>query len=463
MQLNLLHVHSTAIGYGRLGVYLADELRKQGVTVHDHLPSPAEDMSAQRLDDHLNEGKSAGISNVACWVSVPTHARGWWKDQTACLFSMWEATVLPESFRETLHEFDTVIVPSLQNLELFGQYHDNVRFVPLGVDPDRWHYQPRQDPSPFFNFLIGGSGTRKGTDLAYRAFKTVFGEDGSWPNDGPIPRLIMKSPRGESDKPRHDRVTQVAGRIEDAEEVALYGAAHCYLQPSRGEGFGLQPLQAIAQGLPTILTDAHGHESFAHLGVGISAELAKSAYFIYGDAGDWWEPSFDELCEAMEDVYLRYDKHLERAEVSAETVAKEWTWADTTRKFLDAVGRDRLGPYEGRAEWYETQRRRYLVITNKDWTCDIAGITYHFKAGEEYWELADVKRILFEAGLLAPSCLHDYGKDGRADGTFDTGLTEEQAAKIDRYTAAHEHCPSCGQRLNSRPTKSDELFAEAEA
>ena len=40
------------------------------------------------------------------------------------------------------------------------------------------------------------------------------------------------------------------------QEVDLFAEAHCYLAPSKGEGWGLCPHQAIAQGCPTVLTDA---------------------------------------------------------------------------------------------------------------------------------------------------------------------------------------------------------------
>ena len=65
----------------------------------------------------------------------------------------------------------------------------------------------------------------------------------------------------------------------DSEELDLYRSCHAYLQPSRGEGFGLQPLQALALGRPTILTNAHGHASFAHLGIPLDSTMQKAAYF----------------------------------------------------------------------------------------------------------------------------------------------------------------------------------------
>lgn len=455
----LQYVHSKTIGYGRLGVYLAEALQELGVDVYDGLESPR-----GTSDDRTY--KQGGHSNVVSWVSVPTHARGWWKGQYAVMFTMWEATFLPESFRETMHAFDLIVVPSDHNQELFSQYHDNVKTVYLGVDPEQWNFVPRTAPTRDFNFLIAGSGKRKGTDLAYRAFRKLWPTEGSW-GSGPIPHLIMKNPRGEQFY--GPRIEVIGGRIPAPQEVDLYARSHCYLQPSRGEGFGLQPLQALAQGLPTILTNAHGHTSFAHLGHGLDATYSQSQYFIYGDAGDWWEPSFDQLCEYMEYVYSNYDVACAKAADAASVIAERFTWKNVAQNFIDAIGPERLtqeftGPYE----WYEPDLKRYLVVTNKDWAADIGGTHFQFRQGQHYWEKSDVKRILFEADLLDPVCIQttrpsETTLDGvrtEWDTQYDTGLTEDQLKKVPDYSAAHSSCQLCGQKLGSKPTRADEIFAE---
>ena len=444
MELNLLFVHGESIGYGRYGVFLARELERMGVEVYDHLPGTEQDPRAE----HLNKGRNSKVCETVAWISVPTHARGWWKGQRPVISTMWESARLPESFRETLHEFETVIVPSRQNVDLFSQYHDNVKFVPLGVDPDDWHFVPRREPGATFDFLIGGSGPRKGTDLAHKAFRKLWGKEGSW-GSGPVPQLLMKNPKSE---PFHgDRVHVIGGRLPAQDEIDLYASALCYLQPSRGEGFGLQPLQAIAQGMPTILTGAHGHDAFAHLGLPIGYTMAEASYFIYGDAGLWWEPSLDDLCDRMKWVYDNYETACAQAERSAATVADSLTWAHTARAFVDAVGPENLGGHTGPGEWYEPQAKRYLVMVNQRFVCDIAGTTFAFTPGRQYWELADVKRILMEGGILDPACLNE-----------DDGLTQRQVDRIPGYTAAHAHCPTCHQRLGGK-TRSDEIFEELEA
>lgn len=448
-ELNLLYVHSEAMGYGRLGVKLAEALTGVGVEVFDHLPQLDENPD----DNNLWNGHKSGVSNVACWISTPSHARGWYKDQSPALYSMWEATRLPESFREGMHNFERIIVPSEQNVELFSRYHPHVEYVPLGIDPDTWFFKPRRPVENEFRFLIGGSGKRKGTDLARKAYRRAFPSANDWTGDGPAPVLVMKSPRGVENYGPGIRV--VSGKISAQAEVDLYADAHCYLQPSRGEGFGLQPLQAIAQGLPTILTNAHGHASFAHLGFPVGATMAPSDYFIYGDAGEWWEPNLDELVDQMRWVYDNYSAACEFAARSARTVAEEWTWRHTAEKFLDALGRDRLTSYEGPREWVEPKLARFKVMVWEPWTADIGGLMYRFEPGVEYWEPADVKRILFEANLLDPACLETGGKD-------DLGLVETQVELVEQYTAAHSYCPTCQQKLGSGFTKADEIYQELE-
>lgn len=438
MNLNLFYVHSDSMGYGRMGVGLAKALQKSGVTVYDSMPMPSEFKKAHEFNPDAVEG----LSHVVCWASVPSHMHGYWEGQYRAVLTMWEAQRLPESFRETLPEFDLVMVPSHHNVELFSRYHDNVKFVPLGVDPAQWHYIPRT-PSSEFRFLIGGTGARKGTDLAYRAFMALWGKPGSW-GSGPTPYLTMKSPKGgEFSGPR---VEVVSGRISSEAEVDLYAGAHCYLQPSRGEGFGLQPLQALAQGCPTVLTAAHGHDAFAHLGLGVSATPAKSSYFIYGDAGDWWEPDFDELCDHMRWVYDHYEQATDEAKSAAAVVANEFTWANTAARFVDAVGADRLAtPHRGGGAWHEPVRLRYEVMVNRPWYCEIGGRAFKFEPGESYWELADVKRVLWEAGLLDERCVQGD----------DTGLHPDQLERAASATQAY--CGSCGQRLGSQPTRADDL------
>lgn len=436
-QINAQFVHSRSLGYGRMGVDLTAALAARGVAVYDHLPMPGVETP---------EGRIAKRTNAVCWMSTPSHAVGWWKGMHTSLLTMFESDTLPESFRQSLDEFDQIIVPSYQNLELFGAYHDRVTMIPLGVDPIQWAYVPRKEPGQFFNFLTAGSGSRKGTDLTFKAFQKVFA---TWPKDGPIPRLIMKNPRNEPFIA--DNVEIIPGRVTDAEEIAIYARAHAYVQPSRGEGFGLQPLQAIAQGIPTILTAAHGHDSFAHLGYGLDATKSKADYFIFGDAGEWWEPNFDQLCEYMAYLYLNWEEAFALAEKNSKTALEDFTWDKMAERFIDCLGDALDVEYSGSGEWYTPSLRRYRLRVRMPWLADMAGVSHYFEPGRDYWETADVKRILFEASVLDPECLDDEG------------LLPSQVERIPDYTATRSFCPTCNTRLGTGERRSDVILADRQS
>lgn len=448
MELNLSHTppsHGSdagAIGYSRYGVQLHRALLEAGVKVFDQ-PTP----------DTPGE-----ITNTVCWVSVPSHAQGWWGHQYTIMSTMWETMFLPPGFRDNLHHFDAVVVPCEQNRELFSTYHPNVHKIRLGIDPGVWDYVPRNPDSMFFTFLCGGSGARKGVDLAVQAFKKVFG--GHKPGSGRIPRLVLKNPKGEAEVNGIDLygpgIEMVSGRLTDQEEVGLYATADCYLQPSRGEGFGLQPLQAMAQGCPTILTDASGQAEFANLAYPIGAGPERAAYFLYGEAGDWWAPNLYELCDQMERVYDDPEVAYKTAEVTSRHVRSEFTWARTAQEFRRVFADQLSAPRQAPHAWYVPELRRYLVRVNRHITANVSGTAYRFEPGRDYYEVADIKRLMFEAGALEPSCF-----DVAAGSEIDTGLTVEQAGKIPEYSASMAWCPTCLQQLGSRPTRGDVMYDEA--
>ncbi len=445
-ELNVSYLHNSNIGYGAMGVALVDALKGLGIDVYDGLPGNGD------LDI---DKKNAKITRDVLFMSVPTHVNGWWKNQRSHLLTMWEATELPETLREQLHHFDTILVPSRQNLELYSRYHSNVKFVPLGVDGERWCWEPRRTDDIFFNFLIGGSGTRKGVDLAFRAF-TELRDEGVF--NERIPRLIMKNPKGEAYQDRDVEV--VSGYLSPEDEVALYASAHCYLQPSRGEGWGLQPLQALAQGLPTILTRAHGHEAFSHFGRALSSRLVPAEYMtIYGDPGNWWEPDFDEMKHYMRRIYTNYSREVERAKWYSETVRKTFSWTNSAMDIIDAIGgrsqlHERFDDEATPGEWFTPDPKLYRVITTRNWKADIGGVTYLFEKGKEYFKPADVKRILFELKVLDTDCVD--GSDGLTASQLETlGRLGEDEQRDDLDGTCH----ACGQALDVETRDDQRLLA----
>jgi glycosyltransferase involved in cell wall biosynthesis len=140
--------------------------------------------------------------------------------------------------------------------------------------------------SPYI-FNIGGFDTRKNLPLLIEAFAAALPRlDASI---GPVSLVIAGAPH--SDNPTifpliepvirrlgvADRVNLV-GRVRAAEKLALYQGAAVYCTPSLYEGFGLTPLEAMACGVPTIVSDrASLPEVVGDAGVIVPATVAAVA------------------------------------------------------------------------------------------------------------------------------------------------------------------------------------------
>jgi hypothetical protein len=165
----------------------------------------------------------------------------------------------------------------------------------------------------------------------------------------------------------------------------------------------------------------------------------------------------------MEDAYLNYEKAVFRARVNAEVVGREFTWDNTATKYLDAIGRENLElPDVEPVDWVEPVARRYLVRVNSPRFFEVGGLQYILEPGRDYWEPADVKRVLYDGGHLDLSCLpqnllvNEGGDKDPQLTELESGLTPKQLEGLGEYSGAHSRCPTCTQLLNSNlPTMED--------
>ncbi len=320
----------------------------------------------------------------------PNLIKGWTTGQNPALLTMWETNWLPPQFSEYLHLFDTVVVPSMHNWELFSQFHDNVRVIPLGVDRDVWYPKARPENKKF-KILCGGSEWyRKGLDVVLKVFLEMNLPDAelhikivppylSAPDNLVYPNVVV-----------HDKWMTVEA------EADLVRSADCFISVSRGEGFGLMPLQAISAGVPTILSDAHGHREFSDLATHrIPTRSVPTNEGVWQNMGDWDEPDFDALCDALKDLHENHKRYRQQAETHAgETSAFNWnTAADQLLQVVKPTGNRVTGKWKALEPECEIEVKKRVQA-------DIGGHRVELAPGVKHRVVLNVRDVLKAAGLL---------------------------------------------------------------
>ncbi|MGI9098599.1 MAG: glycosyltransferase family 4 protein [Solirubrobacteraceae bacterium] len=138
--------------------------------------------------------------------------------------------------------------------ERFGLTDERVAVAPLGVDPS---FSPGPGGAPGIDgpylLAVGTLQPRKDLETALTAFERCA--------DAGVPHaLVVAGARGWRDEPTMARLRasshagriHLLGHVDDAALVRALRGADALLFPSRHEGFGLPPLEAMACGSPVL-------------------------------------------------------------------------------------------------------------------------------------------------------------------------------------------------------------------
>jgi glycosyltransferase involved in cell wall biosynthesis len=142
--------------------------------------------------------------------------------------------------------------------------------------------------------------------------------------------------------------------------AGLYAACDCAVQPYRGEGFALPVVEAMACGLPVIVTGAgpatdYVSEETAYLVPARRVELSGGRIGEIETVGrPWlWEPDVGELSDRMRRVASDPASARARGEAAARSIRGRFTWAHAAGAVaarLDALRKsDVRRPAGGRA------------------------------------------------------------------------------------------------------------------
>jgi glycosyltransferase involved in cell wall biosynthesis len=152
-----------------------------------------------------------------------------------------------------------------------GANQDHIDVIPNAVDLRQYEtIQHAKAATPTLLF-IGQLVPRKGWDLAIHALPLIRAQI-------PAIKLIMVTHNTSqlqqleqlaNELQVHDAI-EIRTKVDEAEKVKLLQQAHVLVAPSRYEGFGIPPIEAMAAGCGVVTTDcAAGNEVVTHEQTGL--------------------------------------------------------------------------------------------------------------------------------------------------------------------------------------------------
>lgn len=306
-------------GYGIASLNMARQLENQGIKVSYNF-----------------SGQTIGLLFHAPYsiLRVPTPYR--------IVYTMFESTKIPASWHDYLAAADKILVPSRWCQKVFKEGGFDSEVVPLGYDDTFFKFKQREIKRKLrknFVFLhYNAFNVRKGFLELVQAFREEF--DQSEPVEiwfkthlakPPIPFVPTVYPN----------IKVITGEVPEFKLAELCHQADCFVFPSRGEGFGQTPLEAMATGLPVIVPNAHGISEYFNSDCMYEVEVEKMDKAVYKrykneDVGQMYVSSVKHLRQQMRYVYEHQEEALEKGKKAAE-YAKNYTYQKMATRLKDTI------------------------------------------------------------------------------------------------------------------------------
>lgn len=263
------------------------------------------------------------------------------------LYTMFESSKIPEDWIEILKLADMVLVPSKWCQKVFADSGIKTRVVPLGYNDKIFRFIPRPIRKPFTFLHYDAFNTRKGHFEVFNAFNKAF-------EGNPDVRMIFKTTREAISVPIspsvYPNIEVIYGDVPQNELYTIMERSDAFVFPSRGEGFGLTPLEAMATGLPTIVPNAHGITEYFDERYMIECKVAGPSVPIYRrltDVGEMVKVDEDDLAEKMKWIIDNPVEAMEIGQKASEYV-KQWTYDKTALELKAIIDEIKSNPLPAR-------------------------------------------------------------------------------------------------------------------
>ncbi|CDK30746.1 glycosyltransferase [Candidatus Babela massiliensis] len=245
-------------------------------------------------------------------------------------YTMTESYKINPDWVYTLNKyFDAVVVPAPFLVKAHQQAGVKIPIfvLPILMDLDNYLLSPikTQKNTPFtFGISAGfGNNHNKNQKMLIKGFIRKF-------KDNQNVRLKIRGAGG--DKEEIEAIKNLIARknatnislevkpLSPQENFDFMKSLDCYVLVSKGEGFSLTPREALALGIPCILSNNTAHEVICQ------TDYIKSVKDL----------TIDNVALAVEEVYNNYEQYLLKAQQAREWV-KQYTYQNLEQKYINLI------------------------------------------------------------------------------------------------------------------------------
>ncbi|KIC71402.1 glycosyltransferase family 4 protein [Candidatus Protochlamydia amoebophila] len=274
------------------------------------------------------------------------------------LMQPWEYGYIPLEWVENIKKVDEVWVPTYFVKREFvesGVPESKVVVIPNGVDC--LTFNPQIEPFPLktnkkFKFLfLGGTIYRKGPDLLLTSYLKTFTNFDDvclvvkdvGVKEAYAGQTYEKMFKEFQNNPNAPEIIYLDENLTANQIASIYKACDCLVHPYRGEGFGLPVLEAMACGLPVLVTKGGATDDFVTNAYGwLIPSLKKSIglhFSGYTLAGEGWlmEPDIEALSMQMRWIANHPFIAKSKGAAASQYVKEHWTWQKAAEQALNRL------------------------------------------------------------------------------------------------------------------------------
>lgn len=260
-------------------------------------------------------------------------------------YSMFEADRIPGMWVRVLNkEFDAIIVPDEYCVEVYENSGINLPIFVLPIPMILRNYLKHiPKNSSNYPFVFGDASANKNPEVLVKAFALAFGDIPSVHlvlRAGNISKQTLDLIQPIIDEYKLNNITIEKGHLLLEPYIQRLKSFDCYVNLSCGEGFSFIPREALALGIPVIITNNTASKTICDSGFVYavrSDKKIKSKSNVYrilfsDDCGDQFDCEVEDAKNALLEVYYNYPYYLQKALEGRDWVCKYDCKDETLRR-----------------------------------------------------------------------------------------------------------------------------------